>query len=303
MLPRCPILYANRDKDPTDCYHKGHQRSYEVSAVHRSLQTVEAHLSRGFMTSYIVYNEYFINWDYPISGSCITTKEAPVSLQTPFSYTVTADENPSEVQYLGLSSFRNYLGLEYCDIGESSSATPFPLSPTLDGPSISFSSTDPPTSTSIASTVANVTSSPTLGGPSISFSSPDPPTSTRITSTVVNVTSSATTDRIKVLSWGQKAAIGTAISVGGTALLVLAVVFWQRTNPPFLQLKPELQGEDSRHEMPAEDRIYELDEGNTRYELMTEEQSRRLNVQVQQQELRGEEFALEIDDRDTRAEC
>ena len=103
MLPRCPIPYTNRDRDSTDCYHKGHQRSYEVSAVHRSLQRLEAHLSRGFMTSYIVYNEYFINWGYTISGSCISTKIAPVSLQTPFSYTVTADGNLSEVQYLGLS--------------------------------------------------------------------------------------------------------------------------------------------------------------------------------------------------------
>ena len=71
-------------------------------------------------------------------------------------------------------------------------------------------------------------------------------------------------------------------------------------NPPFLQPKPELQGEDSRHEMPAEDRRFELGEGNTRYEIMTEEQSRRLNVQVQQHELGGEECALELDEGDIK---
>ena len=241
------------------------------------------------MTSYIVYNEYSITSDYSTNGSCIITEGVPIALPTPFSHTVTAGENQSEAQYLGLSLFQNFLGLENCDIGElRPGVTPFPLSPTLDSPSISFSSPDPSTSTSIASTV----------------------------------TSSATTDRVNGLSMGQKIAIKTFSYVGATALLVLALLLWQRTkkqrakrilrqtvqeertddNPPFLQPKPELQGEDSRHEMLAEDRRFELDEGNTRYEIMTEEQSRRLNVQVQQHELRGEEAALEIDDRDIRAE-
>ena len=135
------------------------------------------------------------------------------------------------------------------------------------------------------------------------------------------MTSSATTARTKVLSRSQKAAIGTAIPVGGTALLVLALfLFWQKVkrqrakrilhqtaqeersegNPPFLQTKPELQGEDSMHEMLAEDLRFEL-EDDSRYEIMTEEQNRRLNFQVQQQELRGEEFVLELDDSDTSA--
>ena len=73
-------------------------------------------------------------------------------------------------------------------------------------------------------------------------------------------------------------------------------------HPPFLQPKPELQGDDSRHEMPAEDRRFELDEDNTRHEIMTEGHSSMMNIQVQQQELRGEEFASELDDRETRAE-
>lgn len=265
-----------------------------------------------------MYNAYSINSAYSSNGSCITTEGPPIALGTEFSYIVTAGEDQSEVQYLGLSSFREALGLVHCYIGNPSLTTPFSLSPTPDGPTISFSSPDPSTSTTIVSTVANVTFSPTLG---ISFSSPDPSTSTSIASTVVNVTSSTTTDWI-VLSRGQKAAIGTAIPLGVIALLVLVLLLWQRAkkqraktipsqtvqeettddNPPFLQPKPELQGEDSRHEMPAEDRRFELDEGNTRYELMTEEQNRGMNVQVQQQELRGEEFAVELNDRDTRAE-
>ena len=287
MLSQCQFLYTDGDRDSSGYYHKGHHRSYDVSAAHYSLQRVEAHLSRGFQTtSYIVYNEYSITSDYSSDGTCMITEGVPIGLQTPFSYTVTAGENQSlQVQYLGLSSFQNFLGFVNCDIGELAPVTPNPLSPTVDGPSIPVSSVDPSTSASIASAVANVTSS-------------------------------ATTDR-------QKAAIGTAIPVGGIALLVLALFLWQRKkrqrakrtlgqtvqeertedNPPFLQPKPELQGEDSRHEMLAEDRIFELDEGNTRYEIMTEEQNRRMNVQVQKQELRGEEFAVEIDDRDTRAEC
>ena len=135
------------------------------------------------------------------------------------------------------------------------------------------------------------------------------------------MTSSATAHRAEDLSRDHKAAIGTAIPVGGTALLVLALfLFWQRTkrqranrilhqtvkeertegNPSFLQTKPELQGEDGRHEMLAEDPRFDL-EDNSRYEIMTEEQNTRLNLQVQQQELRGEEFVLELDDSDTRA--
>ena len=138
---------------------------------------------------------------------------------------------------------------------------------------------------------------------------------------MAHVTSLATTHRAEDLSRGHKAAIGTAIPVGGAALLVLALfLFWQRTkrqrakrilyqtvqeertecNPSLLQTKPELQGEDSGHEMLAEDPRFEL-EDNSRYEIMTEEQNRRLNLQVRQQELRGEEFAHELDDRDTRA--
>lgn len=226
---------------------------------------------------------------------------------------MTAGENQSEAQYLGLSSFRESLGLVNCDIGEPSLTTPFSLSPTPDSPTISFSSPDSSTSASITSPVANVTSSPDPGlPPGIPYTSVDVSTSTSIASTVA----------IKDLSRGQVAAIGTTIPLGITALLVLALFLRQRTkkqraqrlpgqtnqeertgdHPPFLQTKPELQGEDSRHEMLAEDQRYELDGGNPRYEIMTEERSSRLNVQVHRQELRGEECALELDERDVEAE-
>ena len=260
-----------------------------------------------------MYNTYSINWAYLSNGSCITTKGQPVALGSEFSYTVTAGENQSEVQYLGLSSFREVLGLFNCDIGEPSLTTPFSLSPTPDSPTISFSSPDPSTSTSITSLVAIVTSSPDPGlPPDISYTGVD----------VSMSTSNASPVAIKDLSRGQNAAIWTALSVGGVAWFVLALVLWQRTrkqrakrilgqtvqkertedNPPFLQPKPELQGEDSRHEMPAEDRRFELDEGNTRYEIMTQEPNRKMIIQVQQQELRGEEIAVELDDCDTRAD-
>lgn len=212
-------------------------------------------------------------------------------MATPFSYTVPAGANQSELQYFGLSSFQSFIGLTNCGIG-------------VLGPAESV-----------------IPISPTVNSPTIHLSSPDPSTKTSIPSIVANPTSSATTARTKDLSQSQKAAIGTVISVGGTALLVLALfLLWQKIkrqrakgilhqtvrkertegNPPFLQTKPELQGEDSKHEMPAEDRRFELDEGNTRYEMMTEEQSGSPNRQVQQQELRGEEFVLELDDSDTR---
>ena len=216
----------------------------------------------------------------------------PLPLATPFSYTVPAGGDQSELQYFGLLSLQKFLGLTNCGIGVfGPQETPFLISLTLSSPTVSLSSPDPSTNTSIASIVANATAL-------------------------------ATTARSKDLTRSQKAAIGTAIPVGGTALLVLALfLFWQKTkrqrakrilgqtvqeertedNPAFLQTKPELQGEDSRHEMLAEHLRFELDEGNTRHEMMTEEQSGRPNLQVQQQELRGEEFAHELDDRDTRA--
>ena len=322
MLPRCPILYTNRDRDSADCYHNGHQPFYEVSAVRHSLQRVEADVFRSFITSYIVYNEYYVDWDYSINGSCMTRKGVPVLLQTPYSYTLNADENQSEVQNSALSSFRSFLGLNGCNIGEISVAPGILLSTTLDDQRISFTSLGSTKSIIIASTGANVTSSPRLHDSNIAVYSSGPSISTNIASTVAEVTSSATTDRTTDLSQGQKAAIGTAIPVGGIALIVLTLFLWQRMkkqraikilgqtvpeettrdNPPFLQIKPELQGEDSRHEMLAEDRIFELDGEKTRYEIMTEERSSRLNVQFQQQELRGEECALELDGCDTRAE-
>ena len=223
---------------------------------------------------------------------------------TPFSYTVTASENHSELQYLGLSSFQSFLGLSSCATNVFRPGDNLiPLSPTVNSPTIPPSSPDPSTNASIKSIVAHVTSP-------------------AITPVAAHVTSSATAHRAQDLSRGQKAAIGTAIPVGGTALLVLALfLFWQRTkrqrakrilyqtvqeertevNPSFPQIKPKLQGDDRRHEMLAEDLTFELDNGNARYEIMTEEQNRRLNLQVQQQELRGEEFVLELDDSDTRA--
>ena len=261
-----------------------------------------------------MYNAYSINSAYSSNGSCITTEGPPIALGTEFSYIVTAGEDQSEVQYLGLSSFREALGLVHCYIGNPSLTTPFSLSPTPDSPTIPFSSPDPSTSTSITSPLANVTSSPDPNLP------PDIPYTGVVVSTSTSIASPVA---IKDLSRGQEAAIGTTVPLGITALLVLALFLWQRKkkqraknilgqtvreettedNPPFLQTKPELQGEDSRHEMPAEDRVFELDGGNIRHEIMTEEQNRRMNVQVQKQELRGEEFAVEIDDRDTRAEC
>ena len=212
-------------------------------------------------------------------------------METPFTYTVTTGENQSEMQYFGLLSFQTFLGFNTCDFGLL-----------------------PPGDTPIPIPLSLATKSPTTP-----LSSPDPSTNTTITSVTTNVTSSATTARTRNRS--QKAAIGTAIPVGGTALLVLVLfLFWQRikrqrtrrmldqtvqeerseSNPPFLQTKPELQGEDSKHELSAEDRRFELDQ-NARYEIMTEEHSGRPNFQAQRQELRGEEFAHELDDRDTRA--
>ena len=204
---------------------------------------------------------------------------------------MTAGESHSEVQYVGLSLFQNFLGFSGCATSIFRSGDDLiPLSPTVNSPTIPVSSSDPSTNASIISIVAHVTSL-------------------------------ATTHHAEDLSRGQRAAIATAIPVGGTALLVLAVFFfWQRTkrqrakrilhqtvqeertegNPSLLQTKPELQGEISRHEMLAEDLRFGI-EDNSRYEIMTEEQDRILNLQMQQQELRGEESVLELDDSDTRA--
>ncbi|KAK0515111.1 hypothetical protein JMJ35_002490 [Cladonia borealis] len=315
MLPRCRSYDTDYSKYSTICYHKRLHRSYEVSAVQHYPRKIEVNLSRVFtLTVYIVYNTYSITSAYSSNGSCITTEGQSAALGSEFSYTVTAGENQLEVQYLALSSFREVLGLVNCDIGEPSLTTPFSLSPTPDSPTISFSSPDPSTSKSITSPVANVTSSP------------DPGLHPDIPYTGVNVsmsTSNASSVAIKDLSQGQEVTVGTTIPLGITALLVLALFLWRRIkkqrakrilgqtvreettedNPPFLQTKPELQGEDSRHEMPAEDRIFELDRENTRYEITTQEPNKKLIIQVKQQELRGEESALELDGRDTRAQC
>ena len=204
---------------------------------------------------------------------------------------MTAGESRSEVQCLGLSSFQSFLGFSSC-------ATSI------------FRSGD-----------ILIPLSPTVNSPTIPLSSPNQSTNESITSILAHVTSLAVTHRAEGLSWGQRAAIATAIPIGGTALLVLALFFfWRRTkrqrakrildqtvqqertegNPSFLQTKPELQGENSRHEMLAEDLRFGV-EDNSRHEIVTGEQNRRLNGQVQQQELRGEEFVLELDDSNTRA--
>ena len=122
------------------------------------------------------------------------------------------------------------------------------------------------------------------------------------------ITSLVRLGRTKGLSRGQKAIMGTAIPVCVIAFLVLALFHLQwtrkrrakeilrqtiqeeKTEDNIPLSKPELQGEDSRHEMLTEDLRFELDAGNARYEMMTKEQGRTLNSQVQQHELRGEEF-------------
>ena len=243
------------------------------------------------MTSYIVYDKYSITSGYLTRGSCVITEGGPLALGAPFTYTVTAGESHSEVQCLGLSLFQSFLGFSSC-------ATSI------------FRSGD-----------ILIPLSPTVNSPTIPLSSPNPSTNESITSILAHVTSLAVTHRAEGLSRGQRAAIATAIPVGGTVLLVLTLFFfWRRTkrqrakrtlhqtvqeertegNPSVLQTKPELQGENTRHEKLAEDLRFEL-EDNSRHEIMTGEQNRRLNGQVQQQELRGEEFVLELDDSDTRA--
>lgn len=195
MQPQCPLLYTDSDEASADCYPK--HRSYGMSAVRHSLPRVEAHLSRGLLTtSYIVYDEYTVTSDYSTNGSCIIQKGAPIALPTLLSYTVTAGKDQSEAQYFGLSSFQNFLGFQSC---AGVTVTPVPLALTQDSPSISFSSPYPSTSASVASTVANMTSS-------------------------------AATDRVKGLSRGQKVGIGTATPVGATALLVLALFLWRKIN-------------------------------------------------------------------------
>ena len=238
-----------------------------------------------------MYDKYSITSGYLTRGACIITEGGPLALGTPFTYTVTAGESQSEVQYLGLSLFQSFLGFSGCATSIFRSGDDLiPLSPTANSPTIPVSSSDPSTNASIISLVAHVTSL-------------------------------ATTHHAEDLSRGQKTAIASAIPVAGTVLLVLALFFfWRRTkrhrakrtlhqivqekrpegNPSFLQIEPGLQGDNSRHEMPAEDPRFEL-EDNSRYEIMMKEQNRRLNRQVQQQELRGEEFVLELDDSDTRA--
>ena len=63
---------------------------------------------------------------------------------------------------------------------------------------------------------------------------------------------------------------------------------------PFLQIKGELLGEDSRHEMSAEARIYELHTEQSVFELYINELGQGKKVNVQTQELRGAEFTQEL---------
>ncbi len=118
-----------------------------------------------------------------------------------------------------------------------------------------------------------------------------------------------------ILNTGEKAAIGVVVPFSVIAMTTAALFFWQRaqrrrqknssTEPdnnekqsdgpqPFLQIKGELLGENSRHEMPAEVRIYELHADQSAYELYASESGRGQELAAQTPELRGEEFPHEL---------
>ncbi|KAL9631229.1 MAG: hypothetical protein Q9164_006004 [Protoblastenia rupestris] len=115
----------------------------------------------------------------------------------------------------------------------------------------------------------------------------------------------------------EEGTTGMGAFLASTALAITALIIWlwrqalKREQPKFvdprkkplerereqaaafLQQKPELQGEASRHEMAAEERRFELHAEN-RHEILNEDDRQGIGEAKSKQELRGEEAASQL---------
>ena len=170
-----------------------------------------------------------------------------------------------------------YIGLVTCSAGGEVQVSLTHIPPSsVSNPSGNV--TSPPTAT--AYWTGNITSSTVSS--IASFSSSTPQTTKSSNATVPSLRSTGTS-----LSAGAKTAVGVAVPVGSILLLVSGGLLLRRSRKrhkgsekhivfPFFQPKPELSGEDSRYEMPADGRInevlgdarvYEMPQGKRRQEL------------------------------------
>jgi len=220
--------------------------------------------------TYIIYHEYSVTTDFMSNGSCVVTKETSYSLRTPFTYTNALSVDLSRAQTAGAISFGKFLGRgRKCQTGNG--RTKFKRA-------------------------SNITLAARIGqAPS-------------------GILAYSNSTGAPILNTGEKAAIGVVVPFSVIAMTTAAFFFWRlakrrRQNnstpepdhnekksdgpQPFLQIKGELLGEDSRHEMSAEAKLYELHDEQV-YELYANESGQGKELEAQSPELNGEEIPHEL---------
>ena len=233
----------------------------------------------------IVFTAYSVTSAYLSGGYCITNSGSSIPLSSPYSVvTPAASADQNFLNYAGLD-FLDYLGFTTCSAGGGEPLVT-PLS--------EFTNSTNPTAPSTASAGPGAsTVSPFTGG-----NVETPPNG---------------------LSAGAKIGIGLGIPAFVVSTLLFAFIFWRRSRSakdaktseeensfesqvddrPYLQQKAELEDEERRiHEMDGEGKRYELD-GEVRCHEMpiVEKGAGGQRTETTMQELRGEEFAKEMEGR------
>ncbi|KAI4212610.1 MAG: hypothetical protein LQ351_004682 [Letrouitia transgressa] len=264
------------------------------------------------VTPYVVFTAFSITSDYKTNGTCKTSSSViPLSLAHSIPKPTSI---PASEFYRTANAFLiDWLGFTTCSNGEDAQKIAYPV---------------PIPDSRLANQLASITQDATLRIksnviynalgtriPNRTFFT----SSNKTPSASLNETPSASPSRTPSASHrlGRPAKIGLAVTMSFLALLFLAVFlkFWRHyrkrksaestkvkqnktiledNHQPFLQQKAELEAEHNvRHELEAEDRRYELAEGERIHEV-TRGPCRVRPSHRLRQELRSEEHAKEL---------
>ncbi|KAL8786265.1 MAG: hypothetical protein Q9195_008289 [Heterodermia aff. obscurata] len=243
-------------------------------------------------SSSIVFNAYSVTSAHITNGQCVTTSGSPITLPTPYSFTVNTLLPSSQFQSSAFAAFIDFLGFTSC-VGGGEYVS-----------EVSLVSVDNVTATTSQSSESILPSETRLFNSSV--------TST-LSSQQTSPSAPAVQRQEPSTGLRPQAKIGIAIgaSLSGIIILFLALRDFRRyrkrkirdgaerqeatseEDQPYFQQKGELEAEERRkYELEAEERRYELEENEIKE--MPTMQMKNDGSTHRRQELRGEEHCKEL---------
>ena len=254
---------------------------------------------------------YSITSAYTTDDVCVTISGEPVTLTAPYTITKPAGVDAQDFLPREGSSFLDFLGFPNC-VGGGQSILPTQIvsEGVNDGTGVLTTQTALPPSALITQTVLSARESPILSAvPSISLN-----TSGRS----VTLPSQISGQSNNPTHLGEQAKIGIGCAVSITLLLAVAItsimIYRKRkdkkssvsdvvempkgrgSHQPYLQQKSELEAEArQRHELPADERIFELAGERNVHEIPAKSNDQKTTIPEKRQELRGVEHSQEME--------